>query len=184
MDKLKAIKVKQASGQYGEAIPIGVDAANVDLINGKDLETSVTFLDEDSQETNVDFTAVELQRGDIVDNLSSANGTTKVLSANQGRVLNNKVNDNYNNLDSRVRQKIESEAIADFEEASTPEFQKKINDFEDEVSQLSGTIDEIENSLQTHDVFLKLDSLYISDNRFNNKKIRKHYFNTRSFCKR
>ena len=71
MDKLKAIKVKQASGQYGEAIPIGVDAANVDLINGKDLETSVTFLDEDSQETNVDFTAVKLQRDDIVNNFKS-----------------------------------------------------------------------------------------------------------------
>lgn len=41
MDKLKAIKIKQASGQYGEAIPIGVDATNVDLINGKDLETSM-----------------------------------------------------------------------------------------------------------------------------------------------
>lgn len=99
MDKLKAIKVKQASGQYGEAIPIGVDATNVDLINGKDLETSVVYLDEESQETDVDFTAVELQRSDIVDNLSSTNGTTKVLSANQGRVLNNMVN----NLDAQFQ---------------------------------------------------------------------------------
>lgn len=107
MDKLKAIKIKQASGQYGEAIPIGVDATNVDLINGKDLETSVTFLDEDSQETDVDFTDVELRRGDIVDNLSSTNGTTKVLSANQGRVLNNKVN----NLDAQFQTAISAVTV-------------------------------------------------------------------------
>ena len=102
MDKLKAIKVKQASGQYGEAIPIGVDAANVDLINGKDLETSIAFLDEDSQETDVDFTAVELQRGDIVDNLSSADGTTKVLSANQGRILNQNINTKNTTTNQRI----------------------------------------------------------------------------------
>ena len=107
MDKLKAIKVKQASGQYGEAIPIGVDATNVDLINGKDLETSVAFLDEESQETDVDFTAVELQRSDIVDNLNSTNGTTKVLSANQGRVLNNRVN----NLDAQFQTAISAVTI-------------------------------------------------------------------------
>ena len=107
MDKLKAIKVKQASGQYGEAIPIGVDATNVDLINGKDLETSVVYLDEESQETDVDFTAVELQRSDIVDNLSSTNGTTKVLSANQGRVLNDMVN----NLDAQFQTAISAVTV-------------------------------------------------------------------------
>ena len=153
MDKLKAIKVKQASGQYGEAIPIGVDATNVDLINGKDLETSVIYLDEESQETDVDFTAVELQRSDIVDNLSSTNGTTKVLSANQGRVLNNMVN----NLDAQFQTAVSAVTVdsevqnirvkADGTTATSAgnAVREQVSELKEDLGQLSGEIDEQKN---------------------------------------
>lgn len=47
MSKIKEIKVKKTSG-YGNAIPLGVDATNVDLENGRDLETSMVFFDEET----------------------------------------------------------------------------------------------------------------------------------------
>lgn len=48
MDKLKAIKVKQADGQYGEAIPIGADAENIDMSSGKTLQETMGNVDVDA----------------------------------------------------------------------------------------------------------------------------------------
>lgn len=48
MDKLKAIKIKQADGQYGEAIPIGADADNIDMSSGKTLQETMGNVDVDA----------------------------------------------------------------------------------------------------------------------------------------
>lgn len=38
MDRIKKMKIKKSDGTLTDYIPIGVDAKNVDLINGNDLE--------------------------------------------------------------------------------------------------------------------------------------------------
>lgn len=45
-DRVKELKIKQSNGEYGEAIPLAVDAANVDLLSGKDLETELNRISE------------------------------------------------------------------------------------------------------------------------------------------
>lgn len=43
-DKIKKVKVKQSTGEFGDYIPLGADAANVDLSNGQTVEENVTYL--------------------------------------------------------------------------------------------------------------------------------------------
>lgn len=44
-DKIKKVKVKQSTGEFGDYIPLGADAANVDLSNGQTVEESIAYLD-------------------------------------------------------------------------------------------------------------------------------------------
>lgn len=50
MDRVKELKIKQSNGAYGDAIPLAVDASNVDLKSGEDLETLLNNLDASSKE--------------------------------------------------------------------------------------------------------------------------------------
>lgn len=45
MSKIKSLKVKQADGTFAAAVPIGADAANVDLTRGQDLETVIAGIE-------------------------------------------------------------------------------------------------------------------------------------------
>lgn len=45
MSKIKSLKVKQADGTFAAAVPIGADAANVDLTRGQDLETVISGIE-------------------------------------------------------------------------------------------------------------------------------------------
>ena len=45
MDKLKYIKIQNEDGSYSGVIPVGADAANIDLANGKTLEEKITEID-------------------------------------------------------------------------------------------------------------------------------------------
>ena len=45
MSKIKSLKVKQADGTFATAVPIGADAANVDLTRGQDLETVISEIE-------------------------------------------------------------------------------------------------------------------------------------------
>lgn len=45
MSKIKSLKVKQADGTFAAAVPIGADAANIDLTRGQDLETVITEIE-------------------------------------------------------------------------------------------------------------------------------------------
>lgn len=44
MDKIKSLKVKQADGTLGPAIALGANAANVDLVNGSNVEIAIANL--------------------------------------------------------------------------------------------------------------------------------------------
>ena len=41
MAKIKSMRVKLANGNYDTAIPIGANASNIDMANGRDLETTM-----------------------------------------------------------------------------------------------------------------------------------------------
>lgn len=41
MAKIKSMRIKLASGSYDTAIPIGANASDVDMADGKDLETTM-----------------------------------------------------------------------------------------------------------------------------------------------
>lgn len=45
MSKIKSLKVKQADGTFAAAVPIGADAANIDLTRGQDLETVIAGIE-------------------------------------------------------------------------------------------------------------------------------------------
>lgn len=45
MSKIKSLKIKQADGTFSEAISLGADAANVDMADGKTLETKITEIE-------------------------------------------------------------------------------------------------------------------------------------------
>ena len=59
-DKIKKIKIKQANGNFGEYIPLGADAANVDLTDGSNVETAIdnikTQLEEPIEYTEISNT--------------------------------------------------------------------------------------------------------------------------------
>ena len=46
--RIKKIKVKEASGEFGDYIPLGADATNVDLADGQNVETVLTQLSNNS----------------------------------------------------------------------------------------------------------------------------------------
>lgn len=59
-DKIKKIKIKQADGNFGDYIPLGADAANVDLTDGSNVETAIdnikTQLEEPIEYTEINNT--------------------------------------------------------------------------------------------------------------------------------
>lgn len=84
------LKVKNSNGEFTD-IPIGIKAENIKLNNGKDLETSVVFLDENSDTTEIDKYKTPLYQEDVVDNLISKSNIVP-LSAKQGKILNERIN--------------------------------------------------------------------------------------------
>lgn len=59
-DKIKKIKIKQANGNFGEYIPLGADAENVDLTDGSNVEAAIdnikTQLEEPIEYTEINNT--------------------------------------------------------------------------------------------------------------------------------
>lgn len=51
MDKLKYIKIKQEDGTYSEEVPVGVDASNVDMSDGRTLPETLGLIDVDANGT-------------------------------------------------------------------------------------------------------------------------------------
>lgn len=95
MNKIKTVKIKNLDGSVSEeSYAISVDAKNVDMDNGKDLQDTVGNINVD-RDGNIAEQLAELDSDkinitDIIDNLNSTQ-TDKVLSANQGKVLGDAV---------------------------------------------------------------------------------------------
>ena len=87
MDKLKYVKLELNDGTYSDAIPLAVDSDYVDIIN----ENLTNYIEQNDININN-----KVNTFDIVDNLNS-NENNKVLSAKQGKVLNNNIK-NFNEV--------------------------------------------------------------------------------------
>ena len=91
MDKIKTVKIKNPDGSVSEeTYTISVDAKDVDMANGKELQETVGTINIDT-DGNIAYQLDNLKNNkvnktDIIDNLNSVE-SNKVLSANQGKVL-------------------------------------------------------------------------------------------------
>lgn len=64
MSKVKSLKIKQADGTFSEAIALGANATNVDMANGKTLETTIEEI-ESSFDNYYDKDTVNTMLGDL-----------------------------------------------------------------------------------------------------------------------
>lgn len=99
MDKIKTIKIKNPDGSISEeTYTISVDAKDVDMKNGKDVQDTIGDIDIDNngnigqqlknfKQTLFSLNEIKVNKQDIVDNLET-NENTKALSAKQGNNLN------------------------------------------------------------------------------------------------
>ena len=105
MDKIKTVKIKNPDGSVSEeTYTIAVDARNVDMENGKELQETIGTIniDNDGDISNQlkNLKSNKINKIDIIDNLES-NDKNKVLSANQGKEINDKLKKKpyyYNNV--------------------------------------------------------------------------------------
>lgn len=67
--KIKKLKVKQLSGIYGDYIPLGADAANVDLTNGQTVEENINYI-------NTELLVAK----DVIDEITASSFTLPIAS--------------------------------------------------------------------------------------------------------
>lgn len=67
--KIKKLKVKQVTGTYGDYIPLGADAANVDLTNGQTVEENINYINEEL-----------LVAKDVIDEVTASSFTLPIAS--------------------------------------------------------------------------------------------------------
>lgn len=91
MNKVKTIKVKNEDGSVSEeSYAIAADALNIDMVNGKNVQETIGTIDVDKDGDIAAQLNKKINKSDIIDNLDSSDNN-KVLSAKQGKVLNEAV---------------------------------------------------------------------------------------------
>ena len=91
MNKVKTIKVKNEDGSISEeSYAIAADALNIDMANGKNVQETIGTIDVDKDGDIAAQLNKKINKSDIIDNLDSTDAN-KVLSAKQGKVLNEAV---------------------------------------------------------------------------------------------
>ena len=97
MNKIKTVKIKNEDGTIDqESYSISADARNIDMTNGKNVQETIGTIDVDEngsiaeQLNNIDTNKINIS--DIKDNLTSTD-INKPLSAKQGKILNDKINE-------------------------------------------------------------------------------------------
>lgn len=91
MNKVKTIKVKNEDGSVSEeSYAIAADALNIDMVNGKNVQETIGTIDVDKDGNIAAQLNKKINKSDIIDNLDSSDNN-KVLSAKQGKVLNEAV---------------------------------------------------------------------------------------------
>lgn len=86
-DKIKKIKIKQADGNFGDYIPLGADAANVDLTDGSNVEIAIDNIKTQLEEP-IEYTEIN-NRPDL---------TVYAKTENLSKVA---ISNNYNDLDGK-----------------------------------------------------------------------------------
>ena len=76
-DLIKKIKIKKQDGTFTDYIPIGAEAKNISTSDGESVQEKINNI---------------VYKSDIIDNLDSTD-SEKPLSAKQGKILNDKIND-------------------------------------------------------------------------------------------
>lgn len=119
MDKIKTVKIKNKDGSISEnSYNIAVDAINVDMINGENVQRTIGNIDIDkygdisNQLKNINNNKINVI--DIIDNLTSSENE-KPLSANQGKQLKDLIDKkididnvyNKNEIDNKITNEIE-----------------------------------------------------------------------------
>ena len=92
MDKLKYIKIKQEDGTYSEEVPVGVDASNVDMSDGRTLPETLGLIDVDANGT------VKQQLDELNKNKVDKNDFNNTISE-----LNNNINQKVNHSDYIIK---------------------------------------------------------------------------------
>lgn len=91
MNKVKTIKIKNEDGSVSEeSYAIAADALNIDMANGKNVQETIGTIDVDNDGNVATQLKKKINKSDIIDNLDSSDNN-KVLSAKQGKVLNEAV---------------------------------------------------------------------------------------------
>lgn len=124
MDKLKYIKIKQEDGTYSEEVPVGVDASNVDMSDGRTLPETLGLIDVDANGT-VKQQLDELNKNKVdKDNYNSKVSELESKNIQQDNIINQKVNQSEyntkisdleiinNRQDSQISQMIQNPGTA------------------------------------------------------------------------
>lgn len=95
MNKVKYVRLEKEDGTYSESIPLSVDADQINMSNGKDLQEIIGNIDVDT-DGNIanqlnDLDNEKINISDIVDDLNTEQNN-KPLSAKQGYELNVRLN--------------------------------------------------------------------------------------------
>ena len=99
MDKLKYIKIKQEDGTYSEEVPVGVDASNVDMSDGRTLPETLGLIDVDANGT-VKQQLDELNKNKV-DNNSYNNKVSELKDSIEQKVNQSDYNDKINELNNK-----------------------------------------------------------------------------------
>lgn len=101
MDKIKTVKIKNLDGSISEnSYTICTDAQYVDMKNGYNVQNSIGDINVDADGNVSNQLKNKINISDIIDNLDS-NNNNKVLSARQGKILNDSIEKKpfyYNNI--------------------------------------------------------------------------------------
>jgi hypothetical protein len=91
MDKIKTVKIKMPDGSVSEeTYNISVDAQNVEMKDGKDLQDTIGNINIDRDGSIAEQLRKKINNDDIINNLNS-DYSDKVLSAAQGKILHDDV---------------------------------------------------------------------------------------------
>ena len=115
MDKLKYIKIKQEDGTYSEEVPVGVDASNVDMSDGRTLPETLGLIDVDANGT-VKQQLDELNKNKVDKNsYSSKVSELENKNIEQDNIINQKVNQSEYNIkmsDLEIKNRVQDAQIS------------------------------------------------------------------------
>lgn len=115
MKKIKTVKIKEIDGSIGEeSYAITADAKDVDMSNGRDVQETIGTINIDKDGNIATQLKNKISKNNIVDNLESSD-PNKVLSANQGKILGDKISEKpyyFNNIEDMKKANLKAGDMA------------------------------------------------------------------------